>query len=334
MNDFLTNILGWLSSFLGNYGWAVVVFTILIRLVLMPFDYKSRVSMRKMSKVQPQMQAIQKKYAKDQQKMNMKMQELYKKEHVSPLSGCLPMLLSYPILIIMFSAMRSYANQQVVRQVLEMLQNPEVMPAFDSWLWIKNLWMPDSPFSPALPNFDTIRMVPSDVWLKFLTPDILATLPGDLSSLTVDSFAGSALTTTLQQIYDYLKALPIYAEGTAILPGWTFNLLIAQFSIMQHFNGLFILPLASAASQFLMTKLTPQQPAPQGQDNPANSTGKFMMYFFPIFSLWICASSNGAFALYWMTSNIVMIAQTWIINKFLDSQDQKTENAKKEGLVL
>ena len=50
MNDFLTNILGWLSSFLGNYGWAVVVFTILIRLVLMPFDYKSRVSMRKMAK--------------------------------------------------------------------------------------------------------------------------------------------------------------------------------------------------------------------------------------------------------------------------------------------
>ena len=334
MNEFLTGILGGLYNFLGNYGWAVVFFTMLIRLVLMPFDYKSRVSMRKMSKVQPQMAAIQKKYAKDQQKMNAKIQELYKKEGVSPLSGCLPMLLSYPILIAMFSAMRSYANQQVVRQVLEMLQNPTVLPAFDGWLWIRNLWMPDSPFSSALPDYNTIRMIPSDVWLKFMTSDVLATLPGELSHLTLESFSGNALNDTLTQINTYLQSLPIYTEGTAILPGWTFNLIITQFSIMKNFNGLYLLPILSAASQFLMTKLTPQQPAQPAQDNGQAGTGKFMMYFFPLFSLWICSSYNGAFALYWVTSNLIAIIQTWAINKYLDMKGKNAENARKEGLVL
>ena len=60
MNDFLLGILKWINGWVGSYGWAMVVFTILIRLVLTPLDIKSRVSMRKTSKLQPQMQALQK----------------------------------------------------------------------------------------------------------------------------------------------------------------------------------------------------------------------------------------------------------------------------------
>ena len=221
MNEFLTGIIGWIYSVLGNYGWAIVVFTLLIRLVLMPFDYKSRVSMRRMSKVSPKMQALQKKYAKDQAKLNQKMSELYKEEHVSPLSGCLPMLLSYPILIAMFTAMRSFANQQVVKQILEILQNPEVMPALDSWFWVRNLWMPDSPFASVLPDFNTLRMIPGDVWVKFFTPDVIATLPGELAALTADSFSGNVLNDTIAQINAVLQALPLYKEATSALPGWT-----------------------------------------------------------------------------------------------------------------
>ena len=120
--QFLADILGGINSVLGNYGWSIMVFTLLIRLVLMPFDYKSRVSMRRMSDLQPQIAVLQKKYAKDQAKLNQKTSELYKKERINPLSGCLPLLLSYPILIAMFTAMRSFANQQVVKQILEILQ--------------------------------------------------------------------------------------------------------------------------------------------------------------------------------------------------------------------
>ena len=104
MNDFLFNILAWIRSWVGSWGWAMVVFTVMIRLVLTPLDIKSRVSMRKTTKLQPQMQALQKKYANDKEKLNQKTAELYKKEHVNPLSSCLPLLLTWPILIAVFGA--------------------------------------------------------------------------------------------------------------------------------------------------------------------------------------------------------------------------------------
>ena len=260
--------------------------------------------------------------------MNQKMQELYKKEGVNPLSGCLPMLLSYPVLILMFSAMRSFSGQQVVRQVVEILQNPDKLPAYDSFLWIRNLWMPDSPFSPALPDYNNLRMIGSNVWLQYFTPELIATLPEELSHLTVDSFSNASLSNTIVEINNYLQSLPMYHDATAPLPGWTFNFLFFQASIMKDFNGLFILPIMSAVSQFLMTELTPTQ---SSGDASQQATGTFMKWFFPLFSLWICSSYNGAFALYWVTSNLIAIAQTFFINRYLDNKDKREATMRLEG---
>ena len=116
MNDFLFNILAWIRGWVGSWGWSMVVFTIMIRLVLTPLDIKSRVSMRKTQKLQPQMQALQKKYANDKEKLNAKTAELYKKEHINPLSSCLPLLLTWPILIAVFGAMRMVANKELLLQ--------------------------------------------------------------------------------------------------------------------------------------------------------------------------------------------------------------------------
>ena len=151
---FFSTIVEGIYSVIGNYGWSIMLFTLLIRLILMPFDYRSRVSMRKMSLVQPKIQELQNRYSKDPEKLNRKMGELYKQEGVSPLSGCLPLLLSYPILILMWNAMRDVANQQLVQQVLGILQEGgNTMPPMEGWLWIKNLWMPDNPFSACCPTW-------------------------------------------------------------------------------------------------------------------------------------------------------------------------------------
>lgn len=104
INEFLKTILEWIYGFVGNYGWAVVLFTLLVRLIVMPFDYKSRVGMRKMQKIAPMQAKLQKKYEKDPDKMNKKLQELYREQRVNPLSSCLPMLISLPILFAMFTA--------------------------------------------------------------------------------------------------------------------------------------------------------------------------------------------------------------------------------------
>ena len=333
MNEFLYGILAWIQSWVGSWGWSMVVFTILVRLVLTPFDIKSRVSMRKTQKLQPQQMALQKKYANDKEKLNAKMAELYKKEHINPLSSCLPLLLTWPVIIAVFAAMRMVANKELLIQLTQILNNE--MPTLERWLWIKNLWMPDSLFTTALPDLNMLRQIPADQWLGWfngLDQNNLPVLIKELG-LTAASFDSKALSETLQSIFEAVKQNPAYVEAVAVKPGWTFNLLITQFSLVNQYNGLLILPILSAVSQIAMTKLmgtNQQQPAAQGS---GAGTGKFMQWFFPLFSMVICLSYSSAFALYWVAGNLVSSVQTLLINKILDNKEKTAGNVAGEGSV-
>ena len=329
MSQFLKNILDGINTLFGNYGWSIIIFTLLIKLVLMPFDYKSRVSMRKTTKVQPQLNALQKKYANDKEKLNAKMAELYKKEGINPLSSCLPMLLTFPILIAMFNAMRLVANEQMVQQVFSILQNQE--PVLEGWLWVKNLWMPDSPFAACWPDLSSLQQIPADVWqsaIAALPTETLVAITGAVESATgtvisYESF-GTSLQPTITAVYNALASHPDYAAHVATLPGWNFNFIITTVSVMKEFNGLFILPILSAVTQFVMSSM--QQPTPDANQK-SGGTNAFMKWFFPLFSLWLCFSYNAAFALYWAVSNVIAVVQNWGINWYLDRKEKNADMA-------
>jgi len=101
---FFLKALIWLNQYTHNYGFAIIVLTILIKIVLYPLQHKSIVSMKKMQKVQPKVEAIKAKYKKSKtdpdqrQKMNVEMMALYQKEGINPMAGCLPLVLQLPIL--------------------------------------------------------------------------------------------------------------------------------------------------------------------------------------------------------------------------------------------
>lgn len=97
-------LFNWLSSFLTNYGIIVLIMTIIIKLVLLPLTYKSYLSSAKMRVLKPQIDEISKKYPKkeDAMKKQQAVMALYKKVGVSPMGGCLPVLIQFPILIAMF----------------------------------------------------------------------------------------------------------------------------------------------------------------------------------------------------------------------------------------
>lgn len=326
MNEFLKGILDGINTVIGNYGWSIVVFTLLLRIVLFPFDYKSRVSMRKTTKLQPQLAALQKKYANDKEKLNRKMSELYKKEKINPLSSCLPMLLTLPILFAMWTALRIIANEQMVSQVFTILQGQT--PTMEGWLWVKNLWMPDSPFAAAWPDLNSLQLIPADIWQNVYNALIAqgVTLPAEI---TYD-FAGN-LQGTIQAIYAYMEKMPEYVTATSNVPGWSFNLLLTQVDLKTMYNGFFILPILAAVTQYLMTVLQPTQPT--GTENQqAAGTGNFMKWFFPLFSLFICSSYNAAFSLYWVMGNIIAAVQNVGINWYLDNKE-KREAAIGEGAV-
>ncbi len=334
MNEALFNLLAWINSWVGSWGLAMVIFTILIRLVLTPLDIRSRAGMRKTAKIQPKMAELQKKYANDKEKLNQKTAELYKKEGVNPLSSCLPLLLTWPILIIVFSAMRTAANREILGQVTQLL-NLET-PSLEPFLWIKNLWMPDSLFSPALPDLGTLRQIPGDLWKTWFAgfEGNLPTLLQDLN-LTAESFDNNNLLATIQLIQQTLASgNAAYAHAISTNSGWTFNLLITTLSVTNEYNGYMLLPILSAVSQVVMTKVTTASQPQSGGNDQAAATSKMMNWFFPIFSLVICFGYSSAFALYWVMGNIVSLAQTLLINRILDQRELKEkEKMTAEGSV-
>ena len=121
-------ILKFLQSYIGNYGWVIIVFSILIKILLYPLTRSSYTSMKKMSALQPKITELREKYKKEPQKLNKATMRLYKEEGVNPLGGCLPMLLQMPI----FFAMYPVFYQMI-----------EFRGAKFIW-WIKDLSVPDT----------------------------------------------------------------------------------------------------------------------------------------------------------------------------------------------
>lgn len=101
---------GWLLkicyNFVGNYGVAIIIFTLLSKIVILPFQMKSKKSMMEMQKLQPKLRELEKKYKDDKERYALETQKLYKKEGVSMFGGCLPMLITLPIMIGLYSVVR------------------------------------------------------------------------------------------------------------------------------------------------------------------------------------------------------------------------------------
>lgn len=91
----------------GNYGWTLVIFTIVTKLLLTPLTVKQQKSTQQMQKIQPRLQELQKKYQYDKEKLNQETMKLYKDNNINPASGCLPLLIQFPILIGLYNIIRS-----------------------------------------------------------------------------------------------------------------------------------------------------------------------------------------------------------------------------------
>ena len=330
MSGLFQSVLEWIYRWVGNYGWSVVVFTLLIRMIMLPLDIKSKKSMRAMNKIQPKVALLQKKYANDKDKLNLKLNELYRKEHVSPMASCLPMLITLPILWFMFAAMRNMANEHTVQMILGIAETGEV-PAMQSWLWIKNVFQPDSFMSTILPKVgDTLKTIVPVSGSSILTE---ANIEAARAFLATEQYAAIAAQYGANA-FTSIQLNLVFFHPVLTLPTSFANL-------FQYANGLFILPVLAAVSQFLMTKFTngnnlkKDENVPEEQQAAANAMNSgFMKWFFPLFSLWICAGYNAAFAIYWMAANVIQVVQQVIVNWYFDRQDRiaamAEEGAEKE----
>ncbi len=125
LGDIFANIIVFLYSFTHNYGIAIILMTAIIRVILYPLMQKQMVSMREMQKIQPLMKAVQDKYKNDKERLNKELMALYKEHKVNPMSGCLPLIIQMPILILLF---------QVLRKFKYYIPNTEIIDG--GFLWI------------------------------------------------------------------------------------------------------------------------------------------------------------------------------------------------------
>ncbi|MDD5922634.1 MAG: YidC/Oxa1 family membrane protein insertase [Eubacteriales bacterium] len=140
-------VLSGLYLLIGNYAVALIILTVIVKVILYPFYKRQMLSTAGMGDITPRMNEIRNKYASDPQKMNEEMQKLYKEEGMSPTSGCLPMFVQMFIIMGLFALLRNplnYINSQEM-----------VFAIHESFLWIKDLSQPDPWILPILTGVAT-----------------------------------------------------------------------------------------------------------------------------------------------------------------------------------
>lgn len=153
---FLLIVLNKTYDFIPNYGVAIILLTILIRIIFWPLTHKSTESMKKMQELQPLMAELKAKYKDSPKKMQEETMALYKKNKVNPMSGCLPMLVQIPVFIALFVVLRSAVELR-----------------FAPFLWVQDLSAPERLFADILPiplNILPIFMAASQAWQQTLMP--------------------------------------------------------------------------------------------------------------------------------------------------------------------
>lgn len=141
---------------LPNYGVAIILLTLLVRLVFWPVTHKSNESMKKMQKLQPELASLREKFKNEPQKLNQATLELYRIHKVNPMSGCLPMLIQIPVFIALFNVLRSAVELR-----------------YAGFLWIRDLSAPEGLLAGLLPfgiNILPLLMTATTIWQQKLTP--------------------------------------------------------------------------------------------------------------------------------------------------------------------
>ena len=283
----------------NSYGVALILFTLVIKLIMLPFQMKSKKSMMRMSRVSGQMQELQKRYAKNQAKLQEEMQKLYEEEGVNPMSGCLWSLIPFPILIALYSIIRQPITHFMMlsKDVLQTV----VQSVADAGVDLTNIVMMDKATgAPALKDglyqmaaYGQINLVKAVQEMGLSTPD---------GWFNVNyKFLGLDLTATP---WEYVKS----------------------FTFTWAVIGVILIPILAGLSQFVFSKLT-MKTQPQA-DAAGGASMKSMMYMMPLFSVYIAFIMPAALGVYWIAQSVFSLIQEAILNKTFSAKLSEEEEAR------
>ena len=296
MFEFFANMFGYLLQFvyniINNYGIAIILFTVIIKLSLLPLSIKQQRTMKKSTELQEKMRILQFKYKNDPEKLNQEMMNLYKSENMNPFSGCLTAIVQLLLILSIFYLVRSPLTYM------------EKIPKEDINRYVQQLQESGKTVSQVYPEIDLIREYqllkeknPEDanvdklnVQMNFLGLDLSKIPQQNMSDYTVyiipvlyilSSFISIRMTTAMQTKKDKEKS----DKKDVKIDGTTGKELVAQEE--------------------------------NNEMDAVMQTNKMMSWMMPIMSISIAFVAPLGLALYWLVSNILMILERLILDKLI-----------------
>ena len=284
MFDFFANTFGYvlnlLYNLLNNYGLAIILFTILIKIILLPISIKQQRTMKKSAKLQEQMKSIQFKYKNDPEKMNQEIMSLYKSENMSPMSGCLSSIIQLILLLSIFYLVKSPLTY--MRKIPTENLNNYVKQMQDEGKNVNNVYPEIDIIREKGPENEEVRLN-----MEFLGLDLSEIPQQSMSDYRVyiipglyiiSTFISMSLTTSMQAKAKKKKdVIELDADGK---------------------------PKADDSNEV----------------DVAMQTNKMMSWMMPIMSISIAFIAPLGLALYWLINNILMIIERLVLDRILKEE--------------
>ena len=303
MFEFFANIFGYLLELLynlvNNYGVAIILFTVVIKLILLPLSIKQQRTMKKSAKIQEKLKVIQFKYKNNPEKLNQEMMDLYKSEKMSPFSGCLTAIVQLVLLLSIFYLVKSP------------LTFMEKMNTEDINKYVSQLQEEGKQVSSVYPEIDLIREYN---FLKEKNPD-----DQNVDKLNLQmNFLGLDLSKIPQQnMTDYtvyiIPALYILSSFISIRMTTAMQ---QKMNKKKEQNNSKNNVIDGETGKELVVK------EESNEMDAVMQTNKMMSWMMPIMSISIAFVAPLGLALYWLVNNILMIAERLVLNKIIKTEEE------------
>lgn len=352
--DFTTltiEILKALASLVGNYGIAIILLTVVIRLAMWPLNVSQQRSMKMMQSLQPKIKAIQDRYKSNPQMMQQKLMEFYKENKFNPMGGCLPLLIQLPIFILLYSALMSPQFIQIAGDTsfgflsrLDTTLRATAGRSYDGTFGVSA----NDTFTAA----KTAKVyLPNEVLenVKVLNPNKAVEIqgefkPGENIDFKIDL---DNLNLKFAQLNEIQKAeISITDMTNKEIENVTFekqgsilaaSVPTAASSRAFHWDvfaliALFALTMFASQKVMMASNKTKNSPVDPAQEAIQKSMGTFMPIM--IIGTFVIIPIPAGVLLYLVTSNIIQILQTIIVNKQIDLEQKRTKNLVNDSDII
>lgn len=304
---FITRPLGWIIQLIynlvQNYGVAIILFTAVVKLILLPLQIKSQKSMKKQQMIQPIVAELQKKYANDKEKLQMEMMKVYKENNVSMAGGCLPTLIQFPILIGLYQVIQKPLSYLMnldfkATDVMERIhQVVERMVEVGAQANVGNL--ASMGVEELAKNIQKLNQIPFLTWTRYLNEQF-----GEFADWVLNfNFLGLDLSKNP-------------SAGFSAIIGGNFDNLNTIL--------LLLIPAVAIFATWFSLRQTQKQSGQTTQTNdasPAASMTKSMNLIMPIMTGVFTFTLPAAMGIYWIASSVMQIVTQHILNAYFDKKE-------------